>query len=172
MRAYVFRLVVCGISAVGCTRPAPNDKSADSAGASAALVASTPRAPISWRFEEPASWDERVRMVDDAYERARLATLGIHGARRFEYIPRDSSLMPQVLLGFWVYDSTAWAKEAAEEGPPKGEEIARGPGVVYIAGLPQSNPFAPGSVDFVEFAKRSVTLASVKRSFRAVPSNW
>ena len=168
MRSAVWS-IVGGAAFVACTAPAPNAKGADSTAATVASAEASTPVPLSWRFKEPTSWDHRVRMVDDAFEGARLAGQGIHGARRFEYIPIDSSLTPQVLVGFWVYDSTAWAKVVAESGPPQGDEIARSPGVVYIVGLPQSNPFTRGSADFAAFEKRSVTLESVKQRFRVVP---
>ncbi|MDP1857358.1 MAG: hypothetical protein Q8K82_01735 [Gemmatimonadaceae bacterium] len=152
-----------------CSTAAPNGKASDSSAVSAAAMVSTPHAPLSWRFDVPSVWDDRVRMVNDPEETDRLAAQGIHGARSFEYVPRDSSEVPQRLLGVWVYDSSAWDKVSAEPGPAQGDEIARGPGVVYIAGLPQSNPFAPGSVDAPEFDKRTITLDAVKRNFRVVP---
>ncbi len=168
------RLIVCSVvmacaALLACSTSSPNGKASDSSAASAAAMVSTPRAPLSWRFEVPSVWDDRVRMVNDPEEAARLAAQGIHGARSFEYVPRDSSEVPQRLLGVWVYDSSAWDQVSAEQGPALGDEIARGPGVVYIAGLPQSNPFAPGSVDAVEFDKRTMTLDAVKRNFRVVP---
>ena len=168
------RLIVCSVvmacaTLAACSTSSPNGKASDSSAASAAAMVSTPRAPLSWRFEIPLTWDDRVRMVNDPEGAARLATQGIHGARSFEYLPRDSSAVPQRLLAVWVHDSSAWDKVSAEQGPALGDEIARGPGVVYIAGLPQSNPFAPGSVDAVEFDKRTMTLDAVKRNFRVVP---
>jgi len=125
--------------------------------------------PVSWRFESPASWDERVRVADDPEGTERLAAQGIRSARLFEYLPRDTSVVPQTLLGIYAYDSTAWARLAAEEGPPQGELLAYWGGVAYVAGLPQSNPFAPTSEDFAEFERRSVTLAYVRGAFRVVP---
>ena len=73
-----------------------------------------------------------------------------------------------MLLGVYVYDSTAWAKVEGEEGPPQGEVVARAPGVVYVVGFPQSNPFGWGQADSVEFEKRTVTMAYVKGAFRVV----
>jgi hypothetical protein len=144
---------------------------ADSTTATAAspAVDSAPLAPVSWRFEPPASWDDRVRVADDPEGAARLAAQGIRSARLFEYLPRDTSIVAQTLLGIYAYDSTAWARLAAEDGPPQGDLLGYEGGVAYVAGLPQSNPFAPGSADFGEFERRSVTLDFVRRAFRIVP---
>ncbi|HEX4934544.1 MAG TPA: hypothetical protein VFV33_15245 [Gemmatimonadaceae bacterium] len=129
---------------------------------------SAPVPALSWRLESPKFWDERVRVVDDPEGEARLAAQGIFAATLFEYLPRDTSVVPQTLLGVYVYDSTAWAKLQGEEGPPQGEVVERGPGVVYVVGLPQSNPFGWGSADSAEFEKRTITLEDVKRAFRVV----
>ena len=169
MRLIVYVMVMACATLTACSASSPNSKASDSSAASAAAMVSTSHAPLSWRFEVPSAWDDRVRMVDDPEGALRLSAQGVHGARSFEYIPRDSSAVPQRLLGVWVYDSITWHKVSAEQGPPQGDEIARGPGVVYIAGLPQSNPFTPGSADAVEFDKRTITLDAVKRNFRVVP---
>lgn len=123
---------------------------------------------LSWRLESPPSWDDRVRVVDDAEGATRLAEQGIHASTLFEYLPRDTSVVPQALLGVYVYDSTAWARVEAEDGPPQGEVVERGTGVVYVAAFPQSNPFGWGSADSAEFEKRSVTMTYVRRAFRVV----
>jgi hypothetical protein len=73
------------------------------------------------------------------------------GALVFEYLPSDSTLRPQALLVVAVYDSGAWRSVRAEEGPPPGDSVAAGYGRVYVVGLPQSNPFAPGSPDAAVF---------------------
>ena len=156
------------VLALACgSKPEDGDRP-DSAAQSRADSASASLPALSWRLESPKSWDARVRVVDDPEGEARLAAQGIHAATRFEYLPRDTSVVPQTLLGVYVYDSTAWAKLQAEDGPPQGEVVERGPGVVYVVGLPQSNPFGWGSADSVEFEKRTVTLEFVKRAFRVV----
>jgi hypothetical protein len=54
------------------------------------------------------------------------------------------------------------------EGPPVGDEITRERGNVYVASLPQSNPFAPGSADAKAFDARAGPLADVRKGFRVV----
>lgn len=169
MRLIVCSVVLSCVTMAACSTSSLNDKRSDSAAVRATALDSMPHAPLTWRFEVPTTWDNRVRMVDDPAGAAGLAAQGVHGARSFEYLPRDSSEVPQRLLGVWVYDSIAWHKVSADQAPPQRDEIARGPGVVYIAGLPPSNPFTPGSVDAVEFDKRTITLDQVKRNFRVVP---
>ncbi len=126
-------------------------------------------ASLSWALSAPASWDERVVMVDDPEGIAGLREQGIRSARLFNYVPYDTTIVPQTLLGVYVYDSTAWARVEAEEGPPQGELLRRSPGIAYIVSFPQSNPFADGVRDFNEFARRSVDRAFVDSAFRVVP---
>jgi hypothetical protein len=140
----------------------------DSAGAGGRL-APAGVASVSWRFEAPGSWDDRVVIADEPAGVDGGAGGGVQSARLFNYLPFDTTVAPQTLLGVYVYDSTSWARLEQEEGPPAGELIARGPGVVYVAGFPQSNPFAPGSRDAQEFDRRSVTREYVATAFRAVP---
>jgi len=123
---------------------------------------------LSWRLEAPQSWDDRVRLVDAAEEVGRPIGGGVRAARRFEYVPHDTTLVPQPLLGIYVYDSTAWARLEAEEAPRSGDLITRGAGVAFVATLPPSNPFAPGSEDAAAFEGRTVTIEYVRRAFRVV----
>lgn len=73
------------------------------------------------------------------------------GALNLVYLPADTTVRPQTLVVVAVYDSAAWAAVRAEQGPPPGDSVAAKNGRVYIVGLPQSNPFAPGSADAVRF---------------------
>lgn len=138
----------------------------DSAKGGAAPIAAPPS--LSWALTAPAAWDERVVMVDDPEGIAGLREQGIRSARLFNYVPYDTTIVPQTLLGVYVYDSTAWARVEAEEGPPQGELLRRSPGIAYIVSFPQSNPFADGVRDFNEFARRSVDRAFVDTAFRVV----
>lgn len=138
----------------------------DSAKGGAAPIAAA--ASLSWALSAPASWDDRVVMVDDPEGIAGLREQGIRSARLFNYVPYDTTIVPQTLLGVYVYDSTAWARVEAEEGPPQGELLRRSPGIAYIVSFPQSNPFADGVRDFNEFARRSVDRAFVDTAFRVV----
>lgn len=168
MRSGWWLVAAGGALLAACAGKGEKSGSVDSA---AALVKSNIGAPVvalSWRLESPTSWDDRVRIVEDPEGFERLKQQGIHAARLFEYLPRDTSIVPQTLLGVYVYDSTAWAKLEGEEGPRQGEVVTRGPGVVYVVGFPQSNPFAAGSADSVEFDKRAVDMAYVKRAFHVV----
>ena len=141
---------------------------ADSASVNAEQGDSDSIQSLSWRFSAPESWDDRVVIAEDPDGAVRLEQEGIHSARLFNYLPYDTTVVPQTLLGVYAYDSTAWARLEREGGPPQGVLIRRGPGVAYVVGFPQSNPFRPGSRDSVEFDRRGVTMESVRSAFRVV----
>ena len=106
--------------------------------------------------------------------------LAIQGVRRVFSVPGESFLA--ALDG--LHDSgienivcrqeggAAMMAEACGKmtGQPGVLFVTRGPGVAYVVGFPQSNPFAPGTVDSVEFDKRTVTMEFVKKALRVVPS--
>ena len=73
------------------------------------------------------------------------------GAMNIVYLPRDTSVIPQTLVVVAVYDSAAWVKVKAAGGPPPGDSVLAKDARVYVLAQPQSNPFAPGSVDAVKF---------------------
>ncbi|MCC6930180.1 MAG: hypothetical protein IT359_14440 [Gemmatimonadaceae bacterium] len=168
-RAAARALVVVAVaSSAACRKEAGQGDRPDSAAASPVDRHATAMPALSWRLASPPSWDDRVRVVDDAEGAARLAALGIHTSTLFQYLPRDTSAGPQALLGVYVYDSTAWARAAGGDGGPPGEVVERGPGVVYVASLPRSNPFGARSADSSEFAKRTIDMAYLQRAFRVV----
>lgn len=145
-----------------------SSRRADSASSTAVTGTDGVQEALSWRLEAPQSWDDRVRLIDGAEGVGRPIGEGVRAARRFEYVPHDTTLMPQPLLGIYVYDSTAWAQLEAEEGPRFGELITRGAGVVFVGTLPPSNPYAPGSEDAAGFGGRTVTMEYVRRAFHVV----
>ncbi len=96
----------------------------------------------------PARWTGHYRVDSlSTGERGRA----LPGAFVIEYLPSDTTIRPQALMALAVYDSATWRTVRAEEGPPPGDSVAVHAGRVYVIGLPQSNPFAPGSPDATFF---------------------
>ncbi|MBC8086450.1 MAG: hypothetical protein H7Z40_04235 [Phycisphaerae bacterium] len=85
------------------------------------------------------------------------------GALNIVYLPRDSSVIPQTLVVVAAYDSVAWSRVKADGGPPPGDSVLARNGRVYILGLPQSNPFAPGTPDALKFDSLALTAAEKSR---------
>lgn len=122
-----------------------------------------PPRPLAWAFDAPARWGDRVRLDDDPVSGTMLS------ARVFNYLPIDTTQRPQALLGLVVYDTAQWARLRAGEGPPPGDSLTAANGQVFVAGLPQSNPFAAASADARAFDSLAVDLAAVRRAFRVLP---
>ena len=149
----VKRWCVLALVAAGCAREAAPVRGPDTAQAAA----------IAWAFDAPRSWDDRVTLGD-----ARNVPGTYRSARLFTYAPRDTTIVPQVLLGIFVYDSAAWVGLSADPGPPLGDSLTSANGHVFIASLPQSNPFREGSADARTFDSMTVDLAAVRRGFRVL----
>jgi hypothetical protein len=130
-----------------------------------------PDSAIAWKFVPPVTWAERTRSVlVSAEERARYFQ-GARAAQRFDYLPQDTTVVgAQTLLLITVYDSVAWTAIDRADEPPVGEVITRERGMVYVASLPQSNPFAEGSADFKDFARRTIDIEQVRKGFQVASS--
>jgi len=126
------------------------------------IAAGFENAEAGWGLTLPASWDEerwRVLTSPAASEPKPLhATL-------FVYLPTDTALRPEALLEIAVYGAPEWKTLAAEPGPPQGELLAERDGRAYVAALPQSNPYPPGSDAAKGFETMTLTPAAVKRAF-------
>jgi hypothetical protein len=154
-----FVAVLLTVAAAACARENDAGMTADSA---APTIANN---PIAWAFDAPQGWDDRVTMEDES-----VAPGALHqSARAFLYIPADTSVRPQALLAVLVYDAANWARMSSEPGPPPGDTIMTAAGRVYVASLPQSNPFEGGSRDAVAFDSMSVDIGYVRRAFRRLP---
>lgn len=153
-------VVLLLVAAAACARETADDVPADSAAAT-----TVSENPIAWSLDAPASWDDRVTMHDES-----VAPGTMHqSARAFLYLPADTSIRPQALLAVLVYDAADWARLSSEPGPPPGDTIMTANGRVYVASLPQSNPFVEGSRDAVVFDSMSVDIDYVRRAFRRLP---
>ena len=101
------------------------------------------------------------------YLGAALLATARPGALNLVYLPADSSIRPQTLVVVAVYDSATWSAVRAEAGPPPGDSVAARAGRDYVVGLPQSNPFPPGSKDAVRFDSLGLRPAEVATLVRA-----
>ena len=143
------------------------DSAAGSIGTESRSV-TPPDSAVAWKFVAPPSWSERTRSVPiNDSTRGRLYP-GARAVEKFDYVPADPKLGAQTLLLITVYDSVTWAKIDAEDGPPVGDVITRDAGNVYVASLPQSNPYPPSNIESKEFEARTVQLEDVKKGFLVV----
>jgi hypothetical protein len=143
----------------------PNPTSiAQSPAPSAAAVISA--ADGSYDVQIPPRWTGSYRV--DSLSSAERGTAR-PGAINIVYLPRDTTVLPQTLLVVAAYDSAAWVRARSNGGPPPGDSIMAHSGRVYVLGMPQSNPFAPGSPDALKFD--SLALNPVEKSALVHPKN-
>jgi hypothetical protein len=140
MSSVVLLLTLVALSACGGEKPAPDHKAGAPDSASGTLG--------SYNLALPDRWKGHFR-VDSLSTQERGTALP--GAVVFNYLPADTTIHPQALLVVAVYDSAAWQAVRKEGGPPPGDSVAAKSGKVFVVGLPQSNPFAPGSPDAMVF---------------------
>jgi hypothetical protein len=150
--AFLAALLGCGGS-----RGEPAVARSDSAG----VVVAAPDG--SYQLLLPARWTGVYRMDSLSTQEQGAAR---PGARNLVYLPADSSIRPQTLVVVAVYDSAAWTSTRAEQGPPPGDSVGARGGLVYVVGLPQSNPFAPGSRDAIRFDSLGLRPGEVARLVR------
>ena len=144
------------VAALGCggSKGEPAGTPADSAPATP--IVAGPDA--SYELMLPARWAGVYRIDSLSTQEQGTAR---PGALNLVYLPADSTVRPQTLVVVAVYDSAAWAAVRAEQGPPPGDSVAARAGRVYVVGLPQSNPFVPGSRDAVRFDSLQLRPAEV-----------
>lgn len=145
--------LVIGILAIACRRP----------GVETASIETYTSPTTGFRFDVPSSWADhyRVERPDPAGNRPPAVEVV-----EFQYPPQDTSMMPQALFRVVVFTQDDWKALSAEEGPPFGWQLAERGGRVWIGGLPQSNPFTPGSADAVQFDKMLLSESQIGPRFR------
>lgn len=120
--------------------------------------------PVSgFRFQIPSSWHQSYRI-----ETPEPATNSppANEVVEFQYVPRDSTIRPPILLRIVVFAKRDWASLADSQGPPYGWSLEEREGMVWVGGLPQSNPFAPGSEDANRFETMRLSEQQVEAAFR------
>lgn len=165
--ALVLPLVVRWRANVAAERGATGrPRTAAPAGASAPATRSVyQNSALGWSFAWPDSWATRVRAVTPRPPRPpRPGEPRWREAVEFTYAPLDTATLPQVLLRLSVYDDTVWIRLSTAEGPPVGDAVAVGRHFIYVASLPQSNPFAPGSPDAAQFDRMTMTVDGVRQA--------
>ena len=119
-----------------------------------------------FRYTLPASWRGHACHVHElAGADAAAAFYQAEYIADISYFPEDTAFPPQVMVGFLILKRADYDTIMAEEGPPPGDLLAEREGKVYLLGLPQSNPYPPGSKDARNFDQMNQTLEQVKQSF-------
>lgn len=118
------------------------------------------------RFDPPPQWDlSLVRMETQGGSAADSVLPGAAYAVTFSYRAEQPAHRPEVLLRLMVFEKDAWARIAAAPGPPAGAPIDSVDAWVFVASLPQSNPYREGLLDADQFEAMTLTLADVREHF-------
>ena len=80
------------------------------------------------------------------------------------YVPRDGG-REEPLCRFLVFTREQWNRIQAEAGPPVGTTIESLDAWVYVAQLPQSNPYETNSADAEQFDDMRLAIRDVRARF-------
>ncbi len=69
------------------------------------------------------------------------------------------------LLSFYIIDKNVYAESEKEEGPSIGEYLGEKEDLVYLVGLPQSNPFEVDSEEGKIFHEMNMSFEDIKAAF-------
>ena len=118
------------------------------------------------RFMPPLRWSrDRVVLTELRADSAAVKLTGaIHGVS-FDYKAEQPGHRNQSLLRILVFDQTRFDALLAEGGPPAGEPIASVGDWVYVAALPQSNPYRAETLDADQFDAMRLSLEDVRAAF-------
>lgn len=117
-----------------------------------------------FRFRIPSKWNARYQIVETKPEMLKTILPAAAYMVEFWYLPVDSAYIPQALLAIAAIPNENIDALLAEPGPPAGEVLGKGARYTYLASLPQSNPFVPGSEDYKNFQAMEVNLGEIKNS--------
>lgn len=115
-----------------------------------------------FRFRIPSKWKARCRAAETKPEMLKSLLPEAAYMAEFWYLPLDSTFIPQALLAIAAVPNENIDALLAEPGPPAGEVLGKGARYTYLASLPQSNPFVPGSEDYKNFQAMELNLQEIK----------
>ncbi len=117
------------------------------------------------RFDPPSTWPPaRYRVDADSNEHANEPPSEAAYSVTLFYIPRDGG-REEPLCRFLVFTREQWNRIQAEDGPPVGTTIESLDAWVYVAQLPQSNPYESNSADTEQFDAMRLAIRDVRARF-------
>lgn len=127
-------------------------------------------AAAGFAFRVPPAWNDHWDVA--IHEGAEAAQRGSGASTVVEFTcrPVTAGTRPEILVAIVVMDRARWEAMRKEEGPPPGDLLAERGDRVWLAGLPQSQPFAKGTADAARFEAMQLSLDQVKRGFALLPA--
>jgi hypothetical protein len=118
------------------------------------------------RFDPPESWDlARIQLDARAGSEAAAQQAGAEHWVAFDYKAEQPAHTNHPLLRLMVFPRATWRKLAAQDGPPIGAPIDSVDAWVFVASLPQANPYREDSLDAEQFDAMMLTLAEARDGF-------
>jgi hypothetical protein len=151
-----------GVTLTGCRAPAEHSGLAPG-------TRTYENATAGFRFELPPSWATRYRIHSRDGPAARGYQPLARHAVLFNYVPIAAAVEEKTLLAVVVFDKADWSG-LNTGGPPLGLVLAERGDRVYVARLPRSNPFDPGTDDVKNFEAMRVTPEQVQAAFALLAS--
>ena len=112
------------------------------------------------RFDPPANWDvSRIDVVPRVGAEADAALEGAQFAVTFDYKAEQPAHRNNALLHIYVIPRTKWSEQAA------GEVVDSTSDWVFVARMPDANPYRTGLLDTEQFEAMRLTLDEVREAF-------
>lgn len=127
-------------------------------------------AAAGFAFRIPPAWNDHWDVA--IHEGAEAAQRGSGAGTVVEFIcrPVTAGTRPEILVAIVAMERARWLPLRAEAGPPLGDLLAERGDRVWLAGLPQSQPYAAGTPDAARFETMQLSLDQVKRGFALLPA--
>lgn len=149
----------------GCSKKSSQqDQVASELGVPPATVAARRAYVISAagiRFDPPASWDvARIDVVSQSGKEAAAIHPGADFAVTFHYKAEQPAHRNSPLLNLYVLHRSEWANDAAA-----GAVVDSTDEWVFLAAMPQDNPYRAGLLDADQFEAMRVSMDDVRDAF-------
>jgi hypothetical protein len=116
------------------------------------------------RFNPPSSWDvARIDVVSSSGKAAAAVHPGADYAVSFEYKAEQPAHRNSPLLRLLVVHRSEWAE--AGKDTPGGAVVDSTGEWVFVASMPETNPYREGLLDADQFEAMRLTLDDVRESF-------
>lgn len=121
---------------------------------------------VGVRFAPPIRWNaDRVVVRELDPDTAAVELSGAARGATFDYKAEQPGHQNKSLLRILVFDRSRWRAHLAEGGVPAGEPIDSVGNWVYVASLPQSNPYRDETLDADQFEDMHLTIDEVRAAF-------
>ena len=116
------------------------------------------------RFNPPASWDvARIQVSSRAGDDAAAAQPGAEFAVAFDYKAEQPGHPNEALLNLYVIHRSDWVRVARKS--PAAAVIDSTGDWMFVASMPEENPYRAGLLDADQFEAMRLSLDSVRQAF-------